>query len=238
MTELTLLNERLRQEVAVGKKACERSKQKIAELTAANKELQGKIADLASANEQLQHEGRQAKASSEQKIAELMVINKQLWQEVTAGKNAGEYSKQEMPRLTAADGQFENDAAEQKRAVGKETDDRHRKTAQRDEKLVSVSGVRLKAKSPSQQLKELAEEITDANMHKGTSDGPDAKREAILKACDCLDANNAEMAVEALKRFISAVEAQQGSNGEILQKDEAKDLMAAAQGIIHLLAAE
>jgi hypothetical protein len=88
-----------------------------------------------------------------------------------------------------------------------------------------------------QQLKELAEEIADGNIHKGTSDGPDAKTEAILKACDYLDANNAEMAVEALRRFIGAVEAQRRANDDIVQKEEAKDLIAAAQGIIHLLAA-
>jgi len=236
--ELLVINEQLRQEVALMKETSERSKQEIAELTAANKQLQGKVTELAGANEQLRHEGEQTQASSEQKVAELRIVNGQLWQEVTAAKKAGEYSKQEMPRLTAAEGQFENDGAEQKRAVSKKTDDRHRKTAQRDEKLVFVSGISLRAKSPAQQLKELAEEITDANMNKGTSDGSDAKREAILKACDYFDANNAEMAVEALKRFISAVEAQRGANDEILQKEEAEDLIAAARGIIHLLAAE
>ena len=85
-------------------------------------------------------------------------------------------------------------------------------------------------------MKELAEEIVDSNVLKGIS-GPDAKREAILEACDCLDASNVAMAVEALKKFINAVEAQQGDNDEIPQKEEAEDWIAAARGLIHLLTA-
>ena len=235
--ELMVVNEQLRQEVALRKEACERSEQEVAEVTAANKQLQGKIAELASANEQLQHEGGQAQESSDHKVAELKVINEQLWQEVTAGKKASEYSKKEMPRLTAAEGQFENDGAEQKRAVGKKTDDRHRKTAQRDEKLVFVSGISLKAKSPAQQLRELADEIVDSNSRKSVSDSPDARREAIQEACDYLNADNSAMAVEALKKFINAVEANRGSNGNILHKEEAEDWIGAAREVIYLLTA-
>jgi len=66
-------------------------------------------------------------------------------------------------------------------------------------------------------------------------DTQDAKQEAILQARDYIDAENAVMAVDALKRFLNSVEGRQSGNGEILQKEEAADLTAAARRIIDLL---
>ncbi|MFH1719870.1 MAG: hypothetical protein ABIF19_21160, partial [Planctomycetota bacterium] len=95
-----------------------------------------------------------------------------------------------------------------------------------------------KAKSPARQLRELAEQVVDLNVQMGISDTPDAKKEAILHACDYLDADNAVMAVDALKRFVNSVQAQQSDNGEILQKQEAEYLIAAARDIIDLIDAQ
>ncbi|HUV66119.1 MAG TPA: hypothetical protein VMW24_19660 [Sedimentisphaerales bacterium] len=238
MTELTRVNVRLQQEVAASKKASERSKQEIAELTAANKQLQSKISELMVVNEQLRHEGRQAKESSEPKAAEPMLVNERLQQEVAVSKKASERPKQKIAELIAAGGQLQNDAAEPEKTGRKEISERRKARVSRVEKVVSMSEISLKAKSPAQQLKELAEEIIDSNSQKGISDSSDARRDAILEACDYLDADNAVMAVEALKKFINSVEAQQGDSDEILQKEEAEDLIAAAREIIHLLTAE
>jgi len=96
----------------------------------------------------------------------------------------------------------------------------------------------LRAKSAAQQIEELAEEVVDLNLQKGFSNGPDAKRKAIVEARGYLDADNASMAVEALKRFIDSVEAEHAENDETLHKEDAEDVIAAARGIIELLAVQ
>ena len=237
VSKLTGANEQLRQEVAAGRETRECSEREIAALTAANRQFQAKVTELTNANEKLEHQVGQTRESSEQKVAELTAVSEQLQQEVTARKKTLESSEEKNATLTVTNEQLRDELAEYMKAGGKEIPDRHGKRVPPDESIGLMSEISVKAKSPAQQLRELADEIVDSNSRKSVSDSPDARREAIQEACDYLNADNSAMAVEALKKFINAVEANRGSNGNILHKEEAEDWIGAAREVIYLLTA-
>jgi len=209
MTELIIVNEQLRREATAGREARECSEREIAALAAANEQLQVQVTELTRANEQLQYQIGQMRESSEEQNAALTIANEQL----------------------------RDDLAEYMKAGSKEIPDRHGERVPLDETIIPISKMSVKAKSSAQQLRELAEEIVDSNSRESVADSPDARREAIQEACDYLDADNAAMAVEALKKFINEVEAQQSNNGNILHKEEADDWIGAAREVIYLLTA-
>ena len=124
--------------------------------------------------------------------------------------------------------------AEHEKSHSKEMDDRYGGKISRVKKQVPKISKSIIIKGPTQLLRELAEDISDLNAQKGISDRRDSKLQAVLKACDDLDANDDVAVVESLKRFINSVKAKQAENDEYLQED-AQDLTDAAHEIIDLL---
>jgi len=215
MAELKVASEKLAHQVAEGNKAAGRSRQEITILTAANRQLQDEVNELRSANERLR-------------------------EELEESEKGPEHSERESNGLTAAREQRRRAAAERKRTGADKAGDRRQTGASGltwsvVEKMVPHSQVGVKAKSPARQLRELAEQVAESNVQMGGEETQDAGKEAILHACDYLDADNAVMAVDALKKFVNSVQAQQSDNGEVLQKEDAEHLIAAAREIIDLL---
>lgn len=266
-TELTDVNIQLQQKVTQGNKTIERFQQEIARLTAANRQFEDGIAKLTGANEQLRQRAAASQKAWERanlKIAELTALNEQLrrgtrqvvkevpQREGTGQTTGGEEPRQKAPQTdtaarsperriaepVSADELFEDEVPEYRKAASTETSKRHKTGGSGFKKVAPLSEINVKTKSPSQQLKELAEEVLDSKSAQGKSDGPDAKREAIKQACDYLDAGNNPRAIEALKRFVHAVASQRPGEGGIVQKEEAEDLIAGASEIIDQLRVE
>jgi len=219
LAELKAANETLARQVAEANKTAGHSRQEIAVLTAANSQLQEEINDLRSDIERLR-------------------------KELEEGQDDSEEPKQDDANgLTAAREQRRRAAAQRKRTGDSKTGGRYQVeksglTWSVLERMVPHSQTGLKEKSPARQLKELAEEVVDLNVQMGGTEAHDAGKEAILHARDYLDADNAGMAVDALKKFVDSVQAQISDNGEALQKQEKEHLIAAAREIIDLLEAQ
>jgi hypothetical protein len=88
---------------------------------------------------------------------------------------------------------------------------------------------------PVELLLDLTQDIIDLNLQQGISNSLDGKLDAAMKALDDINANNDVAAVNALEAIINAVEAQRGKQ---ITNEQADELIAAAQEIIDLLAAE
>ena len=81
-------------------------------------------------------------------------------------------------------------------------------------------------------LQELAVSVIVLNLKSGIENSLDAKLVAALKALEDVKTNNDVAAINSLKAFVNAVQAQSG--GSISEAD-ADDLVALAQSIIALL---
>jgi len=109
----------------------------------------------------------------------------------------------------------------------------HRRAAKgRKDKIRYV--IQVATKGPQQMLAELAEDIRDLNLQNETSNRPDAKLDAALKALETGRAGNKEAAIEALGGLIDVVERERRDD-DMVQQNDAEDLIDAAREIIKLL---
>jgi hypothetical protein len=84
-------------------------------------------------------------------------------------------------------------------------------------------------KSPEELLLDLAFDVVDMNLQNGISNSLDAKLDAALQALEDINQNNDVAAINSLRSFINAVEAQRGNK---IPEADADDLIDAANEII------
>jgi beta-galactosidase len=88
---------------------------------------------------------------------------------------------------------------------------------------------------PSELILDLADDVMALNLHKGTSNSLKAKLKAATRVLKDKNEKNDVAAINTLRAFINAVEAQRGKK---IPRAEADELIASAQEIIELLSGE
>lgn len=89
--------------------------------------------------------------------------------------------------------------------------------------------------TPADLIAGLVADVIGLNLQKGIANGLDAKLDSALKALEDLNENNDVAAVNSLRAFINAVEAQRG---KAIPAAAADELIASAQAIIDLIEAQ
>ena len=98
--------------------------------------------------------------------------------------------------------------------------------------VIDMGVYEIQVAEPAELILDLADDVMALNLHKGITNGLEAKLNAALGALEDENENNDAAAVNTLGAFINAVEAQRGKK---IPQAEADALIAAAQEIIDLL---